>query len=76
MDEVKGRRKRGAPVPKPMAPMPMNMPKPGTKAFGDMAWERRENIKKRAKWGDLRIKTAYQTAKEAKNAKNKIIAGD
>lgn len=50
-------------------------PKPGTKEFGQRAQARKEALQ-RSKGADLRVQTAYKTAKKATAAKNKIISGD
>jgi hypothetical protein len=49
--------------------------KPGTREFGQRAAERRDALKRGGK-NDLRVQTAYKTAKAATKAKNKIIGGD
>lgn len=51
-------------------------PKSGSKAFGERAAARRDAIKDREKHGDMRVRTAYKTAKSATRAKNKVIGGD
>lgn len=51
------------------------MPKPGTKEFGQRAQARKEALQRGGK-NDLRVQTAYKTAKKATAAKNKIISGD
>lgn len=77
-DNLAGRRKRGLKekVGHQFTPAPEPYVKPGTAAFGARAAERRENIKRRARKGDLRVQTAYKTAKEGKETKNRYLAGD
>lgn len=53
----------------------MANPRPGTKEFGQRAGARRQAIQRPGK-ADLRVQTAYKTAKRATAAKNKIIGGD
>lgn len=72
-DNLMGRRKRGL-VEKP-APVPSGA-KPGTALFGQQAAGRRDEIKRRARKGDMRVKTAYGTVTDATAAKNKYLQGD
>jgi len=51
-------------------------PEPGSSLFGELARSRRERLIRRDKEGDLRVKTAYRTEKDAREAKDRLLAGD
>lgn len=51
-------------------------PRPGTPAFGEQAHERLERLRSRERQGDLRIKTANKTVGEARDVKDRYLAGD
>lgn len=51
-------------------------PRAGSALFGMRAGARRERLTRREKEGDLRVRTAHATAKEMRDMKNRIVAGD
>ena len=57
-------------------PLSSRNPKPGSPEFGERAYDRREAILRRMRYGDLRIKTARLRGKERRDYINKLLKGD